>query len=117
MAKIAQGADPGDHFRTTDIKHGYEGRGWAQRSALRKTSPLLVKNYQYILNVPLTYFQLSKVLSASKRIQQLIFGSIATTTEIQFNATYTGDIGHIHIGSCQIRQTSFTYQFFRRTNV
>ena len=79
--KIAKGADKGDHFRTTEIKHGYEGRGWAQRSALRKTSPEL----------------LGKLLGASKKLQQLIFGSISTTTEIQFNATYTDDIGHIHI--------------------
>jgi len=38
-----------------------------------------------------------KLLSVSKRLQQLIFGQISTTTEIQFNATYSDDIGHIHI--------------------
>ena len=41
MAKIAQGADKGDHFRTTEIKHGYEGRGWAQRAALLSKPKLL----------------------------------------------------------------------------
>ena len=39
----------------------------------------------------------AKLLSVSKRLQQLIFGQISTTTEIQFNATYSDDIGHIHI--------------------
>jgi len=81
MQKISKGADPGDHFRTTEIKLGHEGRGWAQRTALWKNSPSL----------------LSKVLAASKKLQQLIFGDISTTTEIQFNATYSPDIGHIHI--------------------
>ena len=81
MSKIASGADRGDHFRTTTIKHGYEGRGWAQRAALMKTSPEL----------------LGAVLGPSKQLQQLVFGSMATTTEIQFNATYSDDIGHIHI--------------------
>ena len=42
MQKISKGADPGDHFRTTEIKLGHEGRGWAQRSALCKNSPSLV---------------------------------------------------------------------------
>jgi len=81
MTKIADGADPGDHFRTTAIKTGYEGRGWAQRAALWRKRPDL----------------LAKLLSVSKRLQQLIFGQISTTTEIQFNATYSDDIGHIHI--------------------
>ena len=39
----------------------------------------------------------AKLLSVSKKLQQLIFGQISTTTEIQFNATYSDDIGHIHI--------------------
>jgi len=81
MTKIADGADPGDHFRTTAIKTGYEGRGWAQRAALWRNRPQL----------------LASLLSVSKKLQQLIFGQISTTTEIQFNATYSDDIGHIHI--------------------
>ena len=76
-----KGADPGDHFRTTKIKKGHEGRGWAQRKAIREQSPAL----------------LAKVIESSKKLQQLIFGDISTTTEIQFNATYSPDIGHIHI--------------------
>ena len=39
----------------------------------------------------------ASLLSVSKQLQQLIFGQISTTTEIQFNATYSEDIGHIHI--------------------
>ena len=48
MAKIAQGADKGDHFRTTEIKHGYEGRGWAQRAALLSKPKLLGKKVNKI---------------------------------------------------------------------
>ena len=81
LEKLTKGADPGDHFRTTEIKTGFEGRGWAQRQAIRERSPAL----------------LAKVLESSKKLQQLIFGDISTTTEIQFNATYSPDVGHIHI--------------------
>ena len=45
MTKIADGADPGDHFRTTAIKTGYEGRGWAQRAALRRKRPDLLGKF------------------------------------------------------------------------
>ena len=47
MQKISKGADPGDHFRTTEIKLGHEGRGWAQRSALWKNSSSLVSPSTY----------------------------------------------------------------------
>ena len=40
---------------------------------------------------------LAQVLEPSKRLQTLIFGRTNTTTEIQFNATYSDDIGNIHI--------------------
>ena len=60
----------------------------------------MIYNILYYNKFPILieYFQLSKVLAASKKLQQLIFGDISTTTEIQFNATYSPDIGHIHIG-------------------
>ena len=45
MTKIADGADPGDHFRTTAIKTGYEGRGWAQRAALWRKRPDLLGSF------------------------------------------------------------------------
>lgn len=45
MTKIADGADPGDHFRTTAIKTGYEGRGWAQRAALWPKRPDLLGSF------------------------------------------------------------------------
>ena len=45
MTKIADGADPGDHFRTTAIKTGYEGRGWAQRAALWRNRPQLLGQF------------------------------------------------------------------------
>ena len=45
MTKIADGADPGDHFRTTEIKTGYEGRGWAQRAALWRKRPDLLGSF------------------------------------------------------------------------
>ena len=82
-----ENANAGDHFRTTDPEKlsknalGKEGRGWNQRKAIRETNPELLKI----------------LLAKFKMVQSLIFGNISTTTEFQFNATYSPEIGHIHI--------------------